>query len=80
MTDTDPFDEIVKGVILSDPSEHAIDYTKITDQELLSEYSQVRQELIRTDEISNLNASGVAGDLHSRFAAINTEMRRRWRS
>lgn len=80
MMDEDPdaiFMQIMEGVELSEPTD-AIDYGTLDDQELTKAHSKVRTELFHSGELHNHNPVGHAADLHSQFAAINHEMRRRW--
>lgn len=79
--DPDPdaeFLRIMEGVELEEPTD-TIDYTTLNDIELSTEYDGVRRALFETGELHNHNATGYAGELHSKFSAINVEMRRRWR-
>lgn len=77
MDSDEEFLRIMEGVELEEPTD-AIDYTTLDDVELSRQYDLVRRELFVTDQLHNHNAVGYAGELHSKFAAINAEMRRRW--
>lgn len=77
MDSDEEFLRIMDGVELAEPVD-ATDYTTLDDVQLSKEYDVVRRELFVTDQLHNLNATGYAGELHSKFAAINAEMRRRW--
>lgn len=79
--DDDPdaaFLAIMGDIELAEPTD-AVDYRFLSDQDLAKAHSEVRTELFHMDQLHNLNPVGHAADLHSRFAAINHEMRRRWK-
>lgn len=77
--DDDLFLQIMEGVELSEPLD-ATDYTLLDDADLARAHSDVRTKLFKMGELHNFSPVGEAADLHAQFAAINVEMRRRWRT
>ena len=78
--DPDPddiFAQIVAGITLDEPTD-TVDYTTLDDVALSKAKQEVRRELFEMDQLRNFNATGRAAELHSKFAAINAEMRKRW--
>lgn len=69
--DPDPddiFNEMVEGLSFSEPD--AIDYTQLSDAELIRVRSEVHSDLMASGEMHNPNPTGTAAELHSQFAAI----------
>lgn len=76
----DLFLQIMDGVTLQEPSD-TVDYTQVSDMDLARAHSQTRSELFKLGALTGqgaMNPTGRAAELHSRFMAINAEMRRRW--
>lgn len=73
----DVFADMVKDVVLTDPSVDAIDYTQLGAADLIVHKGAVRSELERMGQLDNLNAGGIAAELHSKLAAIELALKKR---
>jgi hypothetical protein len=73
---TEPFFEIIEGLDIEEPTD-VVDYSTLDDVSLAEHYGLIRLTLHVTGALHDPNPTGKAADLHSQWAAINAEQRRR---